>query len=105
MLFRSELPARWGLRDSGLPDTAVAPIKLIAKIGPRPLLMLGGSDDQEISPELVRKLYVVAREPKALWIVAGAQHGGYMEVAPAQYAKRLTDFYAQGLQTATAEAP
>ena len=97
----SELPARFGMRDSGLLDTTVAPVKLIQKIGPRPVLMLGGSEDQEISPELVRKLYAVAREPKALWIVAGAQHGGYIDAAPAEYAKRLTDFYGLSLQADT----
>jgi dipeptidyl aminopeptidase/acylaminoacyl peptidase len=94
----SELPARWALRDTGLLDNAAAAVNVIQRIGPRPLLMLGGSADQEVSPELVRKLYAAAYEPKTLWIVEGAHHGGYSEVAAPEYARRLTDFYAASLQ-------
>jgi pimeloyl-ACP methyl ester carboxylesterase len=95
----SEWPARWAIRDSGLLDTAVEPVKLIDKIAPRPVLILAGSLDHDVSAALVTKLYDAARDPKALWIVDGAQHGGYIDVAAAEYARRLTDFFAKGLRS------
>jgi dipeptidyl aminopeptidase/acylaminoacyl peptidase len=95
----SDWPARWAIRDSGLLDTAVEPVKLIDKIAPRPVLILAGSLDHEVSAALVTKLYDAARAPKTLWIVDGAQHGGYIDVAAAEYARRLTDFFAKGLRS------
>lgn len=94
----SEWPARWAIRDSGLLNTTDQPLKLIHKIAPRPLLILGGGLDREISPAMVTKLYDAAREPKALWIAAKAQHGGYVDVNAAEYSRRLTDFFAQTLR-------
>jgi pimeloyl-ACP methyl ester carboxylesterase len=95
----SEWPARWAIEDSGLLDSAAEPLKLIDKIAPRPVLLLVGSADREVSPGLVTKLYEAARYPKALWIVSGARHGGYAEVAAAEYTRRLTEFFAQSLQS------
>jgi uncharacterized protein len=99
-----EWPARWAIRDSGLLDPAVEPVRLIDKIAPRPVLILAGSLDHEVSAALVTKLYAAARDPKTLWIVDGAHHGDYVEVAAAEYARRLTDFFAQGLRTPDASA-
>jgi pimeloyl-ACP methyl ester carboxylesterase len=93
----SEWPARWAVRNSGLLETGFDPIRFVAGIAPRPVLILGGTEDGEISPELVMKLYAAAREPKALWIVPGAHHGGYSEAASEEYKKRITEFLAQGL--------
>ena len=93
----SEWPARWALRDSGLFETGFEPVRWVPRISPRPVLMLGGTEDGDIAPELVRKLYAAAGEPKAIWIVPGAHHGGYSEVAAAEYTKRLTDFLANSL--------
>jgi uncharacterized protein len=93
----SEWPARWVLRNSDLLDTNVEPMNLIDKIAPRPVLILGGSLDPEIPPALVTKLFEAAHEPKTLWIVSQAHHGGYAEVAPVQYPRRLADFFSQNL--------
>jgi uncharacterized protein len=100
----SEWPARWAMRDSGLLDRAVEPLKLIGRIAPRPVLILGGTLDDEIPAALVTKVYDAAGEPKFLWIVDGARHGAYANVAAAEYARRLTDFFAQGLRTNAAAA-
>ncbi len=43
-------PAHWAVRDSGLLDMAVAPVRLVDQIAPRPLLLLAGSVDREGSP-------------------------------------------------------
>jgi pimeloyl-ACP methyl ester carboxylesterase len=93
----SEWPARWAIRDSGLLDAAAEPSNLIDKIAPRPVLILGGSLDREISSALLEKLYNSARDPKAIWIVPGAGHGDYVDVAAPEYARRITAFFAQAL--------
>ncbi len=95
----SEWPARWAIRDSGLLDTATAPSNLIAGIAPRPVLILVGSEDREVSTALATKLYDAARNPKTIWIVQGAGHGGYVGIAATEFSQRVTDFFAQGLRS------
>jgi alpha-beta hydrolase superfamily lysophospholipase len=89
----SRWPARWALRGTGLLDPRMAAVNLIPNISPRPVLLLGMSADPEISAPLVEKLFAAAREPKTLWLVPGAQHGGYAEVAQAQYTQRIVGFF------------
>jgi dipeptidyl aminopeptidase/acylaminoacyl peptidase len=88
---------RLALRDSGLLDPDFEPVKLIGRIAPRPVMILGGTQDTEIPPALVNKLYGAARDPKLLWVVEGAGHGGYASIAAAEYRRRLTDFYTANL--------
>jgi dipeptidyl aminopeptidase/acylaminoacyl peptidase len=88
---------RLAIRDSGLLDPEFETVKVIGKIAPRPVLILGGTQDTEIPRDLVMKLFGAAGEPKSLWIVEGAGHGGYASVAAAQYRSRLTDFYTTNL--------
>ncbi len=88
-----EWPARWAIRNSGLLDRAVAPLYLIDRISPRPVLLVAGDADTEVSPELVAKLYDAARDPKSLWVAHGARHGEYAEAAPAEYARRINAFF------------
>jgi len=70
-----------------------APQRLIGRISPRPLLLIGGTDDDEIPAAMARDLYAAARDPKTLWIVPGARHGGYARAAPLDYPQRLVSFY------------
>jgi alpha-beta hydrolase superfamily lysophospholipase len=95
--FLSQWPARWALRGSGMLDPAVQPLQLIGRISPRPLLMLAGSRDREIPAASVVKLFGVAREPKTLWVVPIAEHGGYVEVAADAFARRIPAFFGDAL--------
>ena len=52
----------------------VKPIDYIARISPRPLLLVQGSRDDIVSVGDARKLYAKAGEPKSLAIVEGAGH-------------------------------
>jgi dipeptidyl aminopeptidase/acylaminoacyl peptidase len=88
---------RLALRDSGLLDSSFEPVRLISRIAPRPVMILAGTQDTEIPRQLVIKLFEAAREPKSLWVVEGAGHGGYASVAAAEYRRRLTDFYTANL--------
>jgi len=67
--------------------------KVLAKMLPRPMLMIHGERDSYIPTEQARFLYSVASEPKSLWIVAQAKHNQSMIVEPAEYAARIVTFF------------
>jgi pimeloyl-ACP methyl ester carboxylesterase len=46
----------------------------IGKISPRPLLMIGGEQDEAATPERVKALYAYAKEPKKLVMIKDADH-------------------------------
>ena len=53
----------------------VSPIKYVAKIAPRPLLLVHGSQDEVVEMnDAAYRLYAQAREPKHIVIVDGAGH-------------------------------
>jgi dipeptidyl aminopeptidase/acylaminoacyl peptidase len=52
----------------------VRPIDYIARISPRPLLLVNGSDDDTVEVFRARRLYAQAGQPKQLAIVEGAGH-------------------------------
>jgi dipeptidyl aminopeptidase/acylaminoacyl peptidase len=50
------------------------PMNEISKISPRPLLVVAGDSDQEVDLAGVRRLFELAKEPKELVVVQGADH-------------------------------
>jgi fermentation-respiration switch protein FrsA (DUF1100 family) len=66
-----------------------------AGLAPRPWLMIHGAKDAYIGPEIARMLFAEAREPKELWIVAGAKHNRCRQVQPEAYAERVAAFLGQ----------
>ena len=52
----------------------VSPIKYVAEISPRPLLLVHGSQDETVAVSDAYKLYARAGEPKRIVIVDGAGH-------------------------------
>jgi hypothetical protein len=53
---------------------AYDPIDYVAKVSPRPLLIMQGTADRIVNPQMARRLYDAAREPKQLWLIDGADH-------------------------------
>lgn len=66
--------------------------RAVARLSPRPWLMIHGQKDAYISPEIARVLFDEAKEPKELWIVPKAKHNRCREVAPEEYAARIVGF-------------
>ena len=71
------------IRDGGFPQSTeewlngfrlVSPIRHIAGIAPRPLLLVHGNKDEVVEINHAYKLYARAEEPKQLIIVDGAEH-------------------------------
>jgi len=68
------------------------PLSAVARISPRPLLLIAPRDDQLISWRQSQRLYEAAGEPKELMVVDGAGHAEAYAVAPEAYRRRVLDF-------------
>jgi fermentation-respiration switch protein FrsA (DUF1100 family) len=64
----------------------------VDKIG-SPLLVVHGSDDSTIKPELGRKLFDAAVQPKAFVLVEGGSHFNTNSVGQSQYRKALAQLF------------
>ncbi len=93
----SEAPADLALRNSGMPVTELRPVDVVRDISPRPLFVIGGDADSIVPPFMTRALYEAAQNPKSLWMVPGADHGGYARVAGDEYGSRLVQFFTDNL--------
>jgi fermentation-respiration switch protein FrsA (DUF1100 family) len=75
---------------SGEPLPDVDPIKLMGKLGDRPVLFFHGAQDDETPPDCSRRLY--AADPgkdKQLVLVPGARHAQSHKVDPKGYEQRV----------------
>ncbi len=64
----------------------------VAKIG-SPLLVVHGTADSTVSPELGRKLFEAAIQPKEFVTVTGGSHHNTNAMGQAQYRKALADLF------------
>src|SRR5258707_14656738 len=71
----------------------VEPLRDIAHISPRPILLIHGGKDSVVDAHDAPLLFAAAQEPKELWIVPEADHcGAYFEDRPL-YVKKIVDFF------------
>ena len=82
----------FGERETGLDIRQVRPIDDVARLAPRAILIVQGARDHAVPPENGIRLYEAAGQPKELYLVAGAGHGGFMRVAPQEYKSRVIGF-------------
>jgi alpha-beta hydrolase superfamily lysophospholipase len=66
--------------------------KAVARLAPRPWLMIHGLRDTYVNPEIVEALFRRANGPKDMWLVPDAKHNRCREREPEAYAGRLLDF-------------
>jgi pimeloyl-ACP methyl ester carboxylesterase len=60
----------------------------------QPVLMIHGQADAYIKPEMAAKLFDrLAATDKQLWLVDGAKHNQALNVAEAEYTRRLVEFF------------
>ncbi len=86
---------RWRVGTSKVDE--YSPARFIGKIAPRPLLIIGGSEDTLMPEWDVRELFGLAKEPKQLWIIPGARHGKCRGVAGLEYETRVAGFFTRHL--------
>lgn len=76
----------------------VEPLRDIALIAPRPILIIHGGKDTVVDPHDAPLLYAAAQEPKELWIVPEADHcGAYFADRP-RYVKKIIAFFEKNLK-------
>ena len=77
---------------------AFKPESLIARISPRPVLIIHGElDNAACTVDDARRLYRAAGDPRELWIVPGAGHCGAHAAAPQAYEERVLGFFDRAL--------
>jgi fermentation-respiration switch protein FrsA (DUF1100 family) len=69
------------------------PIDDVARVSPRPLLIIQGTADRVVDPRTARRLYDAARQPKELWLIDGADHYQALEEMGDTVQPRLLDFF------------
>ena len=76
----------------------IDPESVIGEISPSPLLIIAGEGDDMIPAENGRRLFHAAKEPKELWVIPVAGHGGTVAAAGNAYNKRIGDFFDKHLK-------
>ncbi|MBI4377684.1 MAG: alpha/beta hydrolase, partial [Nitrospinae bacterium] len=71
----------------------IAPVNFIRKLSPTPVFIIGGEGDEQMPASDAEELFKRAGEPKFLWIIKGASHGGTISSAGREYEKRIIEFY------------
>lgn len=93
----ANLIVRYAETMMGVRADEIRPEKAAAQLGQRPLLVIHGLDDILTHPESAYKLYQAATGPKELWLLPECGHGCAPSVAPAEYKRRVNEFYSRWL--------
>lgn len=72
--FLKGITPQEAIEDSARRTKELAPQDWIAKISPRPLLLIGGEQDATVNPERVKALFEKAKQPKKLVLIKDADH-------------------------------
>lgn len=81
---------------SGVSDP-VSVREAIARISPRPILLIGGESERS----MLEHLYQAVGEPKTLWIIPEAGHIDGLSSSPAEYEEKIVRFFDQALLSET----
>jgi pimeloyl-ACP methyl ester carboxylesterase len=93
----SQWPAVRSREYQGYRPTDPQAEEVVGRIAPRPVLVVAGDRDETVPMAQAERVFRAAGEPKELWVVPGAAHGGYAEAAPAEYPARLVRFFCDAL--------
>ena len=80
------------------PPSAWNVAEWLPRIQPRPIFFIHGLDDNNIPPSATRTLVAAATAPVETWYTPGVRHIDSRNVYPAEYAKRVTDFFNRTLR-------
>lgn len=74
------------------------PLNAIGQIGPRPVLLIYGSDELSLPGARLMLQHALDNGVDAqLWVVEGAGHGGYLSVAREEFERRVIAFHSAAL--------
>lgn len=80
---------------TGVDLDKLSPSDVIGQVAPRPILLIYGSRERSLSGAY-RQLAAAGGNAE-LWVVEGARHGNYLEVAPEEYEVRVVGFFDRAL--------
>jgi hypothetical protein len=79
-------------KEGGFIAEDVSPEEAVAE-RPFPVLLICGTRDHRIPCRHAEWIYEAAQGPKELWIVNGAKHASALGQAPAEYERRVFEFF------------
>ncbi len=79
-------------REAGVPVSEVNSLVDVAKIAPRPILLIHGEADSIVSVNNSRRLFEAAGEPKELFTIPNGGHADFIQTDPVGYEERLIAF-------------
>jgi len=82
----------FGEREAGVSVRQVRPIDDVPRIAPRAILFIHGEQDPIMNVGNSLRLYQAAREPKELYLIPNAGHGGLLDVDPKGFEQRVVSF-------------
>lgn len=82
----------------GVRPEQIAPSECVARISPRPMLIIHGDADRLIPLDQSRQLFQAAREPRQRVVVHGAEHCGCRLVDPPRYEKLVSAWLLKSLR-------
>lgn len=84
-------------RLAGYRGSDVRPVREVAAIAPRPLLLIHGTEDTISPVRHAYQIFAAAGEPKELWLAEGMGHCGAYFQNRAAYCARVSAFFARHL--------
>lgn len=87
----------FGLISTNVDLEWMRPVDDVARISPRPVFIIQGSDDRNIPAGSADRLYRAAGEPRFLWVEEGVGHMGMYPRFGKTYADRVMAFFDEAL--------
>lgn len=82
---------------TGADLSQVTPVNVIARLSPRPIFLIEGRDDTDVTPHDVVVNFDHARAPKSLWLVPGEGHDDMVAPRGAATTARVSAFFTRAL--------
>jgi fermentation-respiration switch protein FrsA (DUF1100 family) len=83
---------------TGLDVNGIRPVDVIARISPRPLLIIHCMQDTVVPPDNSDRNFAAARDPKQFWRIPTGGHIDGLKVAGDQYRERVSRFFEESLR-------
>ena len=93
----------WVYLRTGTSLYAARPVRTVAQIAPRPVLIIHSRADRVVPFISGEALYAAAREPKEFWVLKDARHISAIFRRPQEFRRRLSDFFARAFAVAPRE--
>jgi fermentation-respiration switch protein FrsA (DUF1100 family) len=90
---------------TGIDVTRIRPVDVVARIAPRPLLIIHCMGDRVVPPVNSERNFKAAGEPKSIWRIPTGGHIAGHTVARQEYERRVIEFFDQSLATGPTPPP